>query len=81
MGLKKDAGRLAIFLEDKVASWANCRAAIKEDALDQLLTDSSATLRRRKRTIQTGGVPSGWCPRQATPYICARSDLQFRTGD
>ena len=27
---------------DKVASWATCRVAIREEALDQLLTDSSA---------------------------------------
>jgi hypothetical protein len=27
---------------DKVASWATCRVAIREEALEQLLTDSSA---------------------------------------
>jgi len=29
---------------DKVASWATCRVAIREETLDQLLTDSSALL-------------------------------------
>jgi hypothetical protein len=38
---------------DKVASWATCRVAIREEVLDQLLTDSSA-LSHRKRTIQKG---------------------------
>jgi hypothetical protein len=39
LGLKTDAVRLAISAEDKVASRATRRAAIKEAAPDQLLTD------------------------------------------
>jgi site-specific DNA recombinase len=67
---------------DKVASWATCRVAIREETLDQLLTDSSA-LSQRKRTIQTESVPFWLVPpvgferkgRQSPVQICARYGL------
>lgn len=50
---------------DKVASWATCRVAIKEDALDQLLTDSSALLTAQANDPD-GGVPFGLVPPAGT---------------
>ncbi|CAN5378275.1 hypothetical protein BH20ACT22_BH20ACT22_19120 [soil metagenome] len=44
---------------DKVASWATCRVAIREETLDQLLTDSSALL--AAQTNDPDGERSQWC--------------------
>jgi hypothetical protein len=43
-GRRSSLGDLGQVRYDKVASWATCRVSIREEALDQLLTDSSALL-------------------------------------
>ena len=80
---------------DKVASWATCHAAIREEALDQLLTDSSSGQYRladqlersttrmrssqRKRTIQTKSVPFWLVPRQGTNQKGTGATCSFAT--
>jgi hypothetical protein len=62
------------------ASWATCRVAIREETLDQLLTDSSA-LSHRKRTIQTESVPFWFVPPAGHQPEGNGRDQEFRAGN